>query len=369
MKVRRIELAAVVGTAILIVGALIVHPMTDRRIHDTGGPGWDHLRCAIQIGGPVRTSEGLVYGYYYHLLREYAASTGVPVRIVLAREGESWTDSLVRGRVDIVAVPFRDSAFYDGILVSRPLDSLCLWLVKKNGGEPVSRINKWIKSLEKEGFFASEHPRFMRPYNPYKRRSNTGFISPYDSIFRAWGDKIGWDWRLLAAIAYQESHFRIDVRSAKGAEGIMQIMPRTGQRYGVEDLVDPSGNIKAGAMLLKELSRLYRESAADRQEWLKFVLASYNAGAARVKTYMKYATMNGVDVSRWDDVADILPQMKCDSLYLADSAGLSRINYQETVHYVRRVLSLYGEFKRISPTSAELSAPDPLPTQTDTAAM
>ena len=351
MKTRHIERTALTVTLLLILAALILEPQKAKDWKGRGGfiPGMNRsrLECVIDFGGPVHTSKGLLSGYCYWLFTEFAKSTGADIHIILAGKDENYLDSLAEGTVDIVAFPYlRSMPLIASLQASEPIDSVFTWYVRKSSRPDIRRINRWIAGLD----LSTPHRLFMKVGNPYKRRSDASWISPYDELFREWGEKTGLDWRLLAAIGWQESHWRIDIESRRGARGIMQVMPVTARRYGTDDLTDPASNIEAGAKLLKELSRSFPN--------MKFALAAYNAGGNRVRSYIRYAALHGADASSWDQVAELLPQMGRDSLYLADSLGIKRIGYGETVQYVRRVLSLYEEFKRIRPNQDERSAQD-----------
>ncbi len=85
------------------------------------------------------------------------------------------------------------------------------------------------------------HDRFFNGYNPYRKgvRKKAGIISPYDEIIKENAKKIGWDWKLFAALVWSESRFRIQASSPRGAMGLMQMMPRTADRYDIENLLDP----------------------------------------------------------------------------------------------------------------------------------
>lgn len=352
MRTKAPERIALAVTLLLIVAALIFSP---RRSGDGKAPleflretGQKQLECVIDFGGPVHTSKGLVYGYTYWMLREWSRSARIPVRIRIAEARENYLDSLVEGSVDLVAFPFLDETPpIEGLEATRPLDSVCVWYVRSGARMELRALNRWIAAQD----FSSAHRKYMKVLNPWKRQTEASWLSPYDEQFREWGQRIGLDWRLLAAVGWQESHWRIDPQSRRGAQGIMQIMPATGRRYGVYDLIDPERNIEAGARLLAELKRSFSN--------LDFVLAAYNAGGSRVRSYIRYAELHGADATDWEEVAALLPQLGRDSLYLADTLKLSHIGYGETVQYVRRVKSIYREFRRICPNPDERSVPDP----------
>ncbi|MBQ7268937.1 MAG: transglycosylase SLT domain-containing protein [Bacteroidales bacterium] len=352
MRTKPIERTAFATTLLLIAATVIFSP---RRGCSDGAPlefmrekGRPHLECVIDFGGPVHTSQGLVYGYTYWMFTEWSRSSRVPVRIRIASPRENYLDSLIEGSVDLVAIPCREALPpLEGLAATQPLDSLCTWYVRSGARMELRALNRWIAAQD----FSGAHRKFMKVINPWKRQTVSAWLSPYDDQFREWGRRIGMDWRLLAAVGWQESHWRIDTKSRRGAQGIMQIMPVTARRYGIDDLTDPERNIEAGARLLEELHRSFGD--------LDFVLAAYNAGGSRVRSYIQYAARYGADVSRWEEVAGLLPQLGRDSLYLADTLGLKRIGYGETVQYVRRVKSIYREFRRICPMPDELSGQDP----------
>ena len=172
-------------------------------------------------------------------------------------------------------------------------------------------------------------------YNPFRSGRRTS-LCPYDSLLRAYADTLGWDWRLLASVAYKESRFRLDVVSRRGAVGLMQVMPETAAAYGVTDLLDPEQNLKAGTKLLKSLHRLYR-GIPDREERLKTVLGAYNAGQGRIKACLEQMRADSVEVSRWEDIAEVMTEFRDSGLFDATRA----------IDYVDDVLALYGQFKRI----------------------
>lgn len=352
MKTKVLERTALTVTVLLILSALLLSP---RRGGIGGSPleflretGRKHLECVIDFGGPIHTSKGLVYGYAYWMFSEWGQRSRIPIHIRIADPKENYLDSLVEGSVDLVAIPCMEQLPpLEGLAATRSLDSVCVWYVRSGARMELRALNRWIDAQD----FSSAHKKFMKVLNPWKRQTEAAWLSPYDEQFRHWGERIGVDWRLLAAIGWQESHWRIDTKSRRGAQGIMQIMPVTARRYGIDDLTDPDKNIEAGALLLAELKRNFGN--------LDFVLAAYNAGGGRIRSYRRYASLHGADASRWEEVALLLPQLGRDSLYLTDSLGLKRIGYGETVQYVRRVKSIYEQFRRICPNPDERSEQGP----------
>lgn len=108
----------------------------------------------------------------------------------------------------------------------------------------------------------------------WKRQSEDAF----HEIINAAAITHGIDPNLIHAIIETESHYRPQIVSKKGAQGLMQLMPRTGKAYGVQDPFDPEDNINGGTRYLKYLLNLYDGD-------LKLTLAAYNAGEGNVQKY------------------------------------------------------------------------------------
>ena len=141
-------------------------------------------------------------------------------------------------------------------------------------------------------------------------------ISPYDSLFRAYADTIGWDWKMLAAVAYVESKFDTAATSNVGAQGLMQMMPQTARAMGV-----PEGE------------RRY------------FVLASYNAGFGHIQDAMRLAEKYGKNRYVWNENVETFLRLKNDSIYYTDSLCRNgRFTGIETTLFVRKVQHKYSEY-------------------------
>ena len=169
-------------------------------------------------------------------------------------------------------------------------------------------------------------PRVPTSEIPPERALNQDAISRYDGLIRQAADSIGWDWRLLAAVIYHESRFHNEAQSAKGARGLMQIRSA---RYTPEELADPSRNLAVGTRYLKKLENRYADNGPV--EAIKFALASYNLGDARVASLVEQADTLGLNAARWDSVATLLPKG------------------HHTVSYVDKVLSTYSRYARRYP--------------------
>ena len=308
------------------------------------------IRAVLELAPLADTSKALVVGYNYELLRRYAAENGQTAEILLTGRDLSYLDSLRAGAVDIVVVPFADSVAVDSVLVSAPLDSLSLWLMRHDEHDAMREANAWIAAWHASPDYPAVRSAFLDRFSAFKSGPRPQ-ISPYDSLIRAHADSLGWDWHLLAAVIYQESRFHIEAVSPRGAAGLMQMMPRTAERYGVTDPLDPEMNIAAGAQMLGNLIQRYYPVGDNMTERYKYALAAYNAGIGRIDDCIAMARHLGVDTGYWINIVNrVLPVMAQEDLVaLAGVTRFGPFKGAETTFYVDNAIAVYNRFCKITP--------------------
>lgn len=174
-----------------------------------------------------------------------------------------------------------------------------------------------------------------------------GVISDWDHLFQRYGSKYGWDWFVLAAIAYQESKFRTEVVSRGGATGLMGIMPATGRRYGYSraKLKHAESSIRVACMALQDFGRSFAH-ITDAEQRMKFTLAAYNSGSAHVLDARRLAKDAGLDPDRWDGSVEIFMARLSEPKYYNDPlVQHGRANGAHTVRYVTEVFSRAQTYK------------------------
>ncbi len=321
------------------------------------------LVCGILPGPGDFMSDGFRVGYDYEILKRFAESRHVHADISLCPELRDGMEALLADSLDILAVRVKGKpdSLAEG-LSAIAIDSTVCWLVKENPDRELL-IGKWI------GFFASSPERdslltrFFHGYNPYRKRGarDKSVISPYDDLLKKYAPVSGWDWKLLAAVVWQESKFRIQAVSPRGARGLMQFMPRTARKYGIRNSLDPEENIHAGARHLARLQRLFRDYAADEQELVKYALAAYNAGEGRFLGCIMAAQGHGFGSDTWDKLSLFLKTVSPDSIPLPVAVGDTTFVEDEeeeapapylgaeTVAYVGCILARYDLFRGVAP--------------------
>ena len=195
--------------------------------------------------------------------------------------------------------------------------------------------------------------KYSITYNPHKRAEwgvRTKTLSPYDKLIRKYAAELGWDWRMLASVLYQESRFSIGSRSPRGAQGLMQVMPSTAKYYKVENLLDPEENIIAGTRHLRRLQNMFRKEGLEGDELIKFTLAAYNAGEGRIMDCRNLASSLEFDNTIWDETVKVIPMMREDSILENEVVKLGKFKGHETIAYVDQVFSHYRAFCQICPS-------------------
>lgn len=342
---KKTDAHALVALGVAIALALL--PLLPLALKKDKVPLYDSdITAIIDLGHYADTSKALLTGYNYYLLERYAANHGIKINISLAEREGSGLDSLRAGAADVVVEPFIDTLKRDSVFTSIPVDSMSVWLMSHSGR--IEDVNRWIDQYHNSDGFQSTRKQFLHVYSPARSRRRP-CLSPYDSLIRVHADSIGWDWKMLAAVIYQESRFHIEVTSRRGASGLMQMMPETARRFGVEDPLDPDSNIGAGAAYLKFLEKKFRNYGDNRTEHYKYILAAYNAGEGRILDCIKYARLKEADVSYWQNIVNLIPEMNDPEAEFIDSLRFGAFKGQETIRYVESVIDIYNNFCRICP--------------------
>lgn len=177
-------------------------------------------------------------------------------------------------------------------------------------------------------------------------------LSPYDEHFREAADSTGYDWTLIAAIAYTESRFDSTAVSHAGAQGVMQVMPNTLRGFGIPDSMhtDNYTNIMAAVKLLKSIEeKSYFKRIDPMEERMKFVLASYNAGYGHILDAMSLAKKHGYNRHKWDNCVDSFLIRKSIPEYYTDSLCRNgEFNgWRETLSFVRKVQNNWRKFSTL----------------------
>ena len=146
------------------------------------------------------------------------------------------------------------------------------------------------------------------------------------------------DWRLLAAVSYQESHWKPHAKSPTGVRGMMMLTLNTAKQLGIKNRLDAEQSIRGGAQYLRKVIKRVppRISDPDRT-W--FALAGYNVGWGHVEDARIITQQLGLDPDKWSDVKESLPLLQKKKWYKKTKHGYAR--GAEPVKYVNNIRRYY----------------------------
>lgn len=228
------------------------------------------------------------------------------------------------------------------------------WATRPGNELLTAEINTWLAKIRKNGKLHALYRRyFNNPHAlPGKHSKYTlihqGDLSVFDPLLKRESRRLGWDWRLLAALVYTESQFDPEAESEVGAYGLMQIIPETADQFHVFDYFQPDSNVYVGVEYLRYLNKYFTPYPIDSLERVKFILASYNAGPGHTLDAMRLAEKYGKNPYLWDHHVDYYMLHKNEPQYYRDSLVKNGYcNGPQTYNYVQQVLETFSHYKNI----------------------
>lgn len=148
----------------------------------------------------------------------------------------------------------------------------------------------------------------------------------------------GLDWRILAAIGYQESKWDPDAVSPTGVRGLMMLTEQTAATYGVSDRTDPHQSVHGGARLFARLMAKLPKSIEEPDRTL-FALAAYNIGVGHLLDARELTRKRGGNRDKWDDVRPSIRLLANPEIAATTKHGYARGG--EALHFVNSVRSYH----------------------------
>ncbi len=213
-----------------------------------------------------------------------------------------------------------------------------------------AKMDEWLNDFKGKSTYKHikrkyfELPKYSQQARVDYTSLNGKSISQFDAFFKKAAEQSGWDWRLLAAVSYQESKFNPNALSFGGAYGMMQFMPNTGPTYGVYPDSPPEVQIMGGAKKLKSDEKFW-EDVPDDFERKKFAMASYNAGRGHIKDAQRLAKKHGLNPHVWDDnVEKMLLNLSKQEYYQDEVVRHGMMRSKITYRYIKEVTKRYYEW-------------------------
>ena len=181
-------------------------------------------------------------------------------------------------------------------------------------------------------------PGYDRVNTHYLRRHIQTRLPSLLADFQTAASRTGFDWKLLAAMAYQESHWDPAAVSRTGVRGVMMLTQATAAELGVEDREDPRQSILAGARYLARMrTKIPARIEEPDRTWM--ALAAYNVGWGHLEDARVITQRKGRNPDRWRDVAEHLPLLSDPAYHRDTRFGYAR--GREPVRYVQNIRSYY----------------------------
>jgi membrane-bound lytic murein transglycosylase F len=223
------------------------------------------------------------------------------------------------------------------------------WAVGKGEDSLLKAINTFLKNAKESGAIQEIYEQYFANVEAFdyvdlkKYHLRLGQRLPqYKKIIQHAARKHGFDWRMIASVIYQESHFNPKARSYTGVKGIMQLTLDTAREMGIDNRLDPKQSIMGGVKYLRKLYDKFGK--AKEPDRMLMALASYNVGYRHVQDAQEIARKKNLDPYSWAALEQTLPLLCHPKYYKRSRSGYCR--GREPVKYVNRILTYYDILKR-----------------------
>jgi len=272
-----------------------------------------------------------------------------------AEEAYEVTDllnDLDKGKFDIALVNSIDLAFVKFSLQNvrtafvAENDINLVWATSKyTDSSLIKKANQFLQQIKEDGtlqqikdkYYAHIQGMDQVGTNTFNRHLRSR-LPLYQKYFKQAADEHNLDWRLLAAIGYQESKWLPNATSKTGVRGIMMLTQNTAKLMGVTDRLDPQQSIAGGSKYFVQIKDKLHVSIQEPDRTL-FALAAYNIGLGHLMDARALARREGLDDSKWENIRPMLMRLKQQKWHTKTKYGYARGG--EAVHFVQNVQRYY----------------------------
>lgn len=256
-----------------------------------------------------------------------------------------------------------NASYYPSLNVEVPISfsQRVAWATRFDSPDLLKAANEWITEMKKKVDYYVIYNKYFENKRKFRARVKSEFyskneqkISPYDELIKSNARRIGWDWRLVASLIYQESQFKPSAFSWAEASGLMQLMPETAEELGVTDRSDPAQSIRGGTDYLLQLwNRI--ENVSDSLERVKFTLAAYNCGLGHLYDAQRLAEKRGLNPSIWDDnVSDMMLALSYPKGFNDEVVRHGYVRGIEPYTYVEQIFDRYQHYMQFFKDQSEI---------------
>lgn len=219
------------------------------------------------------------------------------------------------------------------------------WIVPPRFPELLADLDRFLARVKRDGFVERLAERYVPDARTFQRVDASAFqesirtaLAQWKPMFRDVQERTDVEWRLLAAIAYQESKWDPFAESETGVRGFMQITEDTARHLGIRNLLDPEQNVLGAARYLRDLkSKLPARIGEPDRTWL--ALAAFNIGFGHLEDARVLAQKQKLNPDLWSDVKRVLPLLALPEYHADARNGYARGGMP--VAFVDRVRAYY----------------------------
>jgi len=289
-----------------------------------------------------------IEGVLAQVRRDHPEIVWVPMK---ASSADALLAAVDEGNVDFAVVSSIDAAvgrnIHLDVDVAFPLGVKreLAWAIGGHHPELARELDDFLARMRRDGTLARLAERYFAPRGEIARLDAGVFMERMRTSLPVWKpmfvaaqEATGIDWRLLAAVAYQESQWDPGATSETGVRGFMQLTEDTARHLGVSDRLDPRQSVLAAARYLSDLKeKLPKRIVEPDRTW--FALAAFNIGQGHLEDARVQAQRDRLDPDRWRDVRKALPLLALPEYYEKARLGYARGGMP--VAFVDRVRAYY----------------------------
>lgn len=314
-------------------------------VHRRNGPSPDSIPDLIGLDLKVIDESS----YTERLLALQQQYPALSWSVTTALSTEELMEKVAAGSLDVTIADANivsiNQRYYPELRVAFPISETqeLGWLLNPDIPGLQTALDNWFEGFRDSGNLANIRERYYGhtiifdyvDLRAFHRRIES-LLPRYREYFQTAAADYDLPWPLLAAQAYQESHWRRTARSPTGVRGIMMLTRITAKSLGVANRLDTQKSIRGGARYLRQIMNRLSDAIPERQK-IRFALAAYNVGWGHLMDAQRLAERLGKDPNSWNDIAEVLPLLSHKKYYTTLPYGYARGT--EPVRYVHRVLN------------------------------
>ncbi|SDG68385.1 membrane-bound lytic murein transglycosylase F [Vibrio xiamenensis] len=294
---------------------------------------------------------------------EYKISPNADVNDLLKQVSEG---DLMFTVADSVEVSLSQRVYPDlAVAFELTEDQPVSWFTRRSGDESLYALMiEFFGDMKQSGRLASLEEKYLGHIGTFDYVDTRAFIRSLETrlpkwspLFKEYSDEF--DWRLIAALAYQESHWNPRAKSPTGVRGMMMLTLPTAKSVDVTNRLDPEQSVRGGVEYLRRMVARIPDSINEHEK-IWFALASYNVGYGHMMDARRLTKKQGANPDSWGDVKDRLPLLRQRKYFSQTRYGYARgdeaRNYVENIR--RYYQSIIGHVEQQSPDSSDVDVND-----------